>query len=72
MKERPIIFGAESVRAILDGRKTQTRRLFKVNGYPITSPEERVATFDDGSFHYLSTGGMSGPYRCPYGVPGDR
>jgi hypothetical protein len=34
MKELPIIMGAESVRAILEGRKTQTRRVAKatVNG----------------------------------------
>lgn len=78
MKERPILFSGPMVRAILAGEKTQTRRVVKLPGvmprtsFLITSPAEEMLRFDDGSFHYLSTAALSGPYPCPYGQPGDR
>lgn len=79
IKERPILFSAPMVRALLDGRKTQTRRVVKwkfgPNGTPAT-PIETVDQFADlvqGLAENLS--GDPVPFaacKCPYGVPGDR
>ena len=76
MRERPIIFSDPMVRAILDGRKTQTRRIVK----PIGN-DDRFVMLDYGSgwWPYRSNYGeshMKGdkeiPHACPYGQPGDR
>jgi len=71
MKERPIIFDGESVRAILDGRKAQTRHVirkpkrFENNDvYPM---------YGAGCFWWASDGFSTGvTLYCPYGQPGDK
>lgn len=65
MKERPILFTPDNVRAILAGTKTQTRRVIK---------REPLVT-NDGAL--LTPSGIPydankvGVIRCPYGAPGD-
>ena len=87
MKERPIIFSAPMVRAILSGRKTQTRRLVKpaagrqsewlTSGLIARSPRLTIGrTNPDGIFGAQMDhprGGPLGFVACPYyGQPGDR
>ena len=63
MKERPIIFSGPMVRAILDGRKTQTRRAVKPQPLWVASPGVPFKTMDADP---------KGTINCPYGQPGDR
>jgi len=77
MKERPILFSGEMVRAILDGRKTQTRRAIKPQPRPMFLGG--CGWYPDGDAnkkkHYASVKhfikGMPIDF-CPYGQPGDR
>ena len=65
VRERPILFRGEMVRAILAGDKTQTRRMVKG---PVCVEKEAYA--DDPSMVWF---GAYGPRKgCPYGVVGDR
>ncbi|MEQ5162203.1 hypothetical protein ABN196_16245 [Proteus terrae] len=73
MKERGIIFNAEMVRAILDGRKTQTRRVMKVQ--PVLNGdrwEVYSASVEKGNKSIPVTPWGSIENNCPFGKVGDR
>lgn len=74
MKERPILFSGSMVKPILEGRKTQTRRVVKnsegwneapdvMDGVPFWD----YATNYDGEVQHNTQYGKP----CPYGKPGD-
>lgn len=87
MKETPILFNGEMVRAILEGRKTQTRRVIKLDrvGY-LTTRRERHALYQaplrdgigpvwpkhDDNKIVGEEPLPQGHWGCPYGQPGDR
>lgn len=72
MKERGIIFNGEMVRAILDGRKTQTRRIIK----DCTVGRDPISKFIQIGKKFIGCYPEDVPELirecCPYGVPGDR
>lgn len=81
MKERPILFSAPMVRAILPGNKTKTRRIVQwgrvhmdgispdmcnENGYKALSDDRKSIRVAPWTKHALEL------LVCPYGQPGDR
>ena len=82
IKERPILFSAPMVRAILEGRKTVTRRAMKIQ-----PDEDASVTVESYNVAVTNRHGeqVAGPMvfgawwrdgesgcKCPYGQPGDR
>lgn len=75
MKSRPILFSGAMVRAILDGSKTQTRRICKAS----TQNQADIiggAIMDDEITDLTGIGYFEGKawreqVECPYGQPGD-
>lgn len=74
MRARPILFSGPMVRALLEGRKSQTRRVVKPQPNNVAGPyhpESRGITWvwmarDDFPGYTYATQ----DFRCPYGKPG--
>jgi len=87
MKERPILFCAAMVRALLDGTKTQTRRVCKSQPYSnghgwdgndvmchndYLTPSAMLMDYRAGGVTYTTSNMEGWDFCCPYGQPGDR
>lgn len=87
MRERPIIFNADMVRAVLDGRKTQTRRIIQSPAKNMQASGHKVIEYREPGDkwygeHVFSMRNQSGTWcdytkeqflaKCPFGVVGDR
>jgi hypothetical protein len=80
MKERSIRFFGEQIRAIIDGKKTQERRIIKMvhrkdcpwkRDDNDREPYEWVETGDENSGHDYSSPCRCIIHNCPYGEAGD-
>lgn len=76
MKERPILFSGEMVRAILAGRKTMTRRIVTpqppANCVPIGSGYVGAARYWTTFENPANDAAALITANCPYGKPGER
>lgn len=65
MKERPILFNGPMVRALLNGTKTQTRRVAKSRKHPDAGCDVTPGELAREQKHVIDR-------SCPYGQPGER
>lgn len=86
MKERPILFSTPMVRAILDGRKTQTRRVAPIKKLDFRQKDDILTWFisfekavkrvfcsaSGGCFTEEQARAIIASQFCPYGQKGDR
>lgn len=87
MRERPILFNADMVRAVLDGRKTQTRRIIQSPAKNMQASGHKVFEYREAGDkwygeHVFSMRNQSGTWcdytkeqflaKCPFGAVGDR
>ena len=81
MKERPIIFSGPMVKAILDGHKTQTRRVvnLKIGGGKLNAKAIGFTQSNQEPLCWYGHVACGGPtdgfideFLCPFGKPGDR
>lgn len=77
MKERGMIFNGEMVRAILDGRKTQTRRIVKGTDGAVKFCKEWDINGEEifvvlGEKDHTGMNPVLGAISCPFGAVGDR
>ncbi|HBZ7237079.1 morphogenetic protein [Klebsiella pneumoniae] len=77
MKERGMIFNGEMVRAIIDGRKTQTRRIVKGTDGAVKFCKEWDINGEEifvvlGEKDHTGMNPVLGAISCPFGAVGDR
>lgn len=77
--EHPILFSTEMVKAILEGRKTMTRRVVKniengsryLNEYPAHEAMNMYPFIEPSEFQKPDNNKIASVVSCPYGKPGD-